>query len=890
MVSVSSIDQLPVERDLQARRLPLGPAAVLGCLGAHVAACNLTRLAVRARLTGPVAAVELILGFQSNAREPVESYFLFPLSFAASISRFRLQIGQRSPCEWQVVPKDQAANLQRHLPSPFLGALFAGEHQPVFCVPLGVVQPGEVINVDLAYAEQLITWGGDIRFSFPLTTSTRFLTGSSLEIPEQDPPPVLTPGLVPGPNFSISLSMEVAGAPPVRLASSHPIASQQLAGGELGLEMARQELSPRDFTLSYRLGQEKVPQGILRHGPRHFLYHLHPPQVVAPNTLPRHQILLMDISENAQGARLEMSRNIAALLLNNLGPGEMFSLVGFNHQLTGYETGMPCEKAQVPAALQWLQGLKASGRPNMGLILERVLELSPDPSRGMVVTVLACGRLGNEPELYSKLIEFRNPIRFNCIGIDNAVNHSFLRRLAGHTRGQCLFVGVDALSEMHQQKILSDSRSPLISDVALVDQGLGVNAETFSPGAIPGLSIADMVTVLGLKSGNGGLEVRGRSFSGQAWSEQVAPVPSQNPAIGVVWAHHKAREMSDELKLITGPHASRLRDVSAALSRDYRLMGDHTASVLVDPSAPGGAIWLPPLHPPEWNPEVPIDTTKNVGKFSSGRVQLPPPPPIEDLPPRPPSAPAMEEPPQATAAPVEPEEEPTNHSGLKIKSPILTKNPKIQVKQKFGGPKAGTAQKPMMKGSAGGKRLLGGKPVLNSEARAAAAKSDPVVEEGPTSKHLPKPNLQRAESTPEPTPEPTPAAPPPPPVAAQPQPQPQANPQPVAAPPGEGESADDLAVAKQILSGNAEIRQAMMVDLKALYQFLAASAKAGAVDPQVLALLERILRRLQPLMGNAVLLKEAYRVGVLCYQAVRGQDPQALAKTQHWVQRFAKLF
>ena len=82
-----------------------------------------------------------------------------------------------------------------------------------------------------------------------------------------------------------------------------------------------------------------------------------------------------------------------------------------------------------------------------------------------------------------------------------------------------------------------------------------------------------------------------------------------------------------------------------------------------------------------------------------------------------------------------------------------------------------------------------------------------------------------------------------------------------------------------------------MVDLKAVYQTLAKCAQAGgAVDPQLLPLLERILRRLQPIHAQSTLVKEAYRIGVLCYQAVRGQDPQGLAKTQHWVQRFAKLF
>jgi len=36
--------------------------------------------------------------------------------------------------------------------------------------------------------------------------------------------------------------------------------------------------------------------------------------------------------------------------------------------------------------------------------------------------------------------------------------------------------------------------------------------------------------------------------------------------------------------------------------------------------------------------------------------------------------------------------------------------------------------------------------------------------------------------------------------------------------------------------------------------------------------------------------KEMYRLGVICYQSVQGRDPQAMAKTQHWIQKFATYF
>ena len=887
MQSANSIEHLPVEKELATRRLPLGPGAVLGCLGNQITSANLGRLLVRVRLAGPVAAVEVVQSFQNSAPSPVELYYVFPLNSNATVSRFRAQVGQRN-CELQVVPKEQAANLTRHQVPGFLAGLFASEFQTVFCVPLGSVNPGETINIDLAYAELLPCWEGDFRFSFPLMMSARFQSGLSLDQMDQESPVSLAPGLVAGPNVAVSVAMEMTGTAPTRIASSHPMEFRPQASGEALLEMARNELPARDFTLTYRFGHEKNPQGILRQGRQHFLYHLHAPLVGPPSTLPRHLIILMDVSENAQGPRLEASKRVAAQLLNSMGPGENFSLVGFNNQLTGYETGIPCDKSHVPSALAWLQTLKPSGRADMSTILERVLQLAPEQGRGMVVAVLACGKMGNEPEIYATLTQYQPNIRFNCVGIDQAVNPSFLRRLSGYTRGQAVFVGESGPDEMTMNKIVQDTRCPLLTDLTLVDQGLGINAETFSPVSLPGLGVNDAVTILGLKAGNGGLEARARIFSGHPWIEAVAPLASQNPALGLVWAHLKAREMSDELRLITGPRASRLKDVSASLARDYRLVGDNTASVLTDPAAAGGATWLPSLVPSEWKPEVVVDLTKNVGKGGGMKIGLPP--PIEDLPPRPPQQ-EMSEPDQVRPAPVEAEDESLN--GMTRKA-VIGNKAKHEVKNKLhGGIKEGAKAKPMMgSGRVGtaGKPMMSGKPVLRNPGVAPQGKAATVaVDEGP--KLLPKPNkgasrtdvVEAAPPAP-PTPDPV-AAPTPPPAPVAPVVEPPA-------PPSVGSAeVTPEAIARQVLSSNAEFRQAIMVDLKLVYQTLAKCAQAGgAVDPSLIPLLEKILRRLQPIQEQSTLVKEAYRIGVLCYQALRGNDPQALAKTQVWVQRFAKLF
>jgi hypothetical protein len=95
--------------------------------------------------------------------------------------------------------------------------------------------------------------------------------------------------------------------------------------------------------------------------------------------------------------------------------------------------------------------------------------------------------------------------------------------------------------------------------------------------------------------------------------------------------------------------------------------------------------------------------------------------------------------------------------------------------------------------------------------------------------------------------------------------------------------------AKELLRGDPELRQALMTEMRILYQSVANAAK-GVPEPNIPAYLEKILRRLQPFLNQSPVIKEVYRIGVICYQSVQAKDAQALTRTQQWIQRFATLF
>ena len=60
MVSANTVELLPTNQEFSVRQSPLGPGVILGSLGTTLASLPMSRLAVRARVSGPIAAVEVL--------------------------------------------------------------------------------------------------------------------------------------------------------------------------------------------------------------------------------------------------------------------------------------------------------------------------------------------------------------------------------------------------------------------------------------------------------------------------------------------------------------------------------------------------------------------------------------------------------------------------------------------------------------------------------------------------------------------------------------------------------------------------------------------------------------------------------------------------------------
>lgn len=426
------------------------------------------------------------------------------------------------------------------------------------------------------------------------------------------------------------------------------------------------------------------------------------------------------------------------------------------------------------------------------------------------------------------------------------------------------------------ERLMEETRLPMLSELQLLDRGLGLQGDSVTPEEPGVVYVNHPLTVMGLKSSDGGLEIQARTPTNSVWGEPTPPKPAANPALHVVWAHRKVSELYDEYQLLTGPKAGVLRKMITNLANEYRLIGEHTAYVLVD-QVQRSAIMAPSLNPGDWWQE-PVDEGPVVP--ASELLQL---------------SQEQERKETEVTAP--------RRKGLRAKEGApggrkMESISKMDTRSRLHG---------------GMKRNMVGKPMLPYKPRFAGGNGPSVPSGGSGHGATPTPNppaprppvppgVPQAAPGPQPGPQPTirkPATPTPP----QPQPPQPVTPQPsTAAPPpasapaaGGATPAQPAATAspeqqaRQLLAADPEYRARIMGQMRTLYQSLGASA-GGQVDPNLGAYVEAVLKSVQELAPQNKVLQEVYRVGNTYYQSLLNGEEQAVPRIQFWVQRFATLF
>jgi hypothetical protein len=239
-------------------------------------------------------------------------------------------------------------------------------------------------------------------------------------------------------------------------------------------------------------------------------------------------------------------------------------------------------------AVEYLSGLGARGGTEMagplGHAVARLNEVSPE-DRDRVLVLVTDGQIGNEDQILETLGRKLKGIRVFTLGIDQAVNEAFLRRLAERGGGACELVESEQRLDEVMQSIHRRIGSPLLTGLFLEGEGLAIEPGDVVPRRLPDLFSGSPLLILGRYHGRalGSLAIRATDTAGRAWSESVPATIRDNPAIASAWARGQIRQLEDRYVARDGDRTALERSI-VAISLKFNVLCRFTACVAVDRS------------------------------------------------------------------------------------------------------------------------------------------------------------------------------------------------------------------------------------------------------------------------------------------------------------------
>jgi Ca-activated chloride channel family protein len=617
------IQILPTLSDEEIRRCqPADEDSGFGALTSEKGPLPLKALDVRTRIDGLLARTTVCQTFVNTMGEPLEATYIFPLPDRAAVTSFRMEVAGRV-IEAALKERGEARREYDQAVQEGKRAAITEEERPgVFTLRVGNLMPGEEAVLRLTMTGPLTYSDGEATFRFPLVVAPRYIPGTPLTgpsvgegvVPDTDAvpdasrisPPVLLPGFPNPVRLSLAVEVHGGGLPVGDFQSSlHAVVVEEHEGAWKIAVQPGERLN-RDFILRFRIGEKNVrtsmvlqPDAEGKEGT--FLLTLVPPVGQALKQKPRDAVFILDRSGSMGGWKMVAARRALARMVDTLTDRDRFTVYAFDDKVETPPAFGNAELVQATdrnrfRAVEFLARVDARGGTELARPLDQAVTTlaGEDANRDRILILVTDGQVGNEDQILKNLGDRLRNLRIFTLGIDQAVNEGFLKRLALVGGGACELVESEDRLDAVMDKVHRRIGTPILTSVRLEAAGLKLDPHSVVPDRLPDLFAGSPLLIQGRFHGaaNGSITLQASDVAGRAWSETVAGRRTDNAAVTSTWARSFVRGLEDRYAAGRGD-PSKLEKQIVEISLRFGVLCRFTAFIAVDVKEvvnPGGEV------------------------------------------------------------------------------------------------------------------------------------------------------------------------------------------------------------------------------------------------------------------------------------------------------------
>ncbi|HEY5936063.1 MAG TPA: VIT domain-containing protein, partial [Kofleriaceae bacterium] len=582
--------------------------AGFGALQTERGLLPLTALQVDARVTGVIASVEVEQTFVNTTGAAIEATYMFPLPDRAAVHKFTMEVGGRiidGVVEERGLAREQ---YDQAIAAGHRAAITEEERGGVFTLRVGNLMPGEAATVRLSLVGPLPVDDGEVTFQFPLVVAPRYMPGSVLGgdqagvgiAPDTDlvpdasriSPPVLLPGLRNPVRLAIRVTLEDHHIREVA-SSLHAITNANRDAHVV--EVQPGERLNRDFILRWRLDGSALRSSLVcsddadgRGGS--FLLTMIPPSTLAVAAKPRDVVFVIDRSGSMGGWKMVAARRAAARMIDTLTSRDRFCAIAFDDRVEHIPQPQLVDATDRNRyrAVEALAKVDARGGTELAEPLTRATRFlaGGHDDRERVIVLVTDGQVGNEDHILRELAPNLRNVRMFTLGIDQAVNAAFLKRLASAGGGLCELVESEDRLDAVMAKVHRRIGTPIATELVLREAGLEIDHASVAPKRLPDVYAGAPVTILGRYRGraaaNAAIELEGTSL-GDPLRVRITREPESGYAswLAASWARSAIRDKEDQYA--TGARGDLEREI-VNISKQHSVLSRFTAFLAVDRS------------------------------------------------------------------------------------------------------------------------------------------------------------------------------------------------------------------------------------------------------------------------------------------------------------------